>query len=248
MWINIREFLIDASCKIDDFLQRPSEKKRRKLAFERSTAKEKRLAKDSQKKVALRSKQTTTVPPTNRLTEPSYAPEYQQHAPQPQNVGVWTGVKIGCGMFIVLPLIIGGIFLLFVAVPTCTTIREVKEKENAKQQADQSARSEHEQNEKIYQVSDANNDDTVTKEEFLDESYNDGYIVGLSKHDSNEETLPDKNIELMLGERPSSEKLAWKKGYADGFTGKKRGGKEDLPKLPEFPIKIDTDPIIFTLS
>ena len=49
----------------------------------------------------------------------------------------------------------------------------------------------------------------------------------------------------MLGDCPSSEKSAWKKGYADGFTGKKRGGKEDLPKLPELPIKIDTDPNLF---
>ena len=76
-------------------------------------------------------------------------------------------------------------------------------------------------------------------------AYNEGYIVGLSKHDSSEETLPDKNIELMLGDCPSSEKSAWKKGYSDGFTGKKRGGKEDLPKLPELPIKIDTEPNLF---
>jgi hypothetical protein len=243
MWVKVREFLIDASGKIDDFLQRPSEKKKRKLAFERSTAKEKRLTKDSQKKAAVRSKQTTSEPSTTRLIEPTYAPESQQYAPQPQNIGVWTGVKIGCGMFIVLPLIIGGIFLLIAAVPTCTAIREVKEK--AKQQADESAPSENEQNEITYQEPDSNNDGTVTKEEFLDEAYNEGYVVGLSKHDNNDDTLPDKNIELMLGDCPSSEKLAWKKGYADGFTGKKRGGKEDLPKLPELPIKIDTDPNLF---
>jgi len=78
-----------------------------------------------------------------------------------------------------------------------------------------------------------------------DTAYNEGYVVGLSKHDSNEDTLPDKNIELMLGDCPISQKSAWKKGYADGFTGKKRGGKEDLPKLPELPIKIDTDPNLF---
>jgi hypothetical protein len=78
-----------------------------------------------------------------------------------------------------------------------------------------------------------------------DTAYNEGYIVGLSKHDNSEETLPDKNIELMLEDCPSSEKSAWKKGYADGFTGKKRGGKEDSPKLPEFPVKIDTEPKFF---
>ena len=78
-----------------------------------------------------------------------------------------------------------------------------------------------------------------------DTAYNEGYSVGLSKHDSNEDTLPDKNIELMLGDCPSSEKTAWKKGYADGFAGKTRGGMEDLPKLPDLPIKIDTEPNLF---
>jgi hypothetical protein len=78
-----------------------------------------------------------------------------------------------------------------------------------------------------------------------DTAYNEGYVVGLSKHDNKEDTLPDKNIELMLGDCPSSEKIAWKKGYADGFSGKIRGGKEDLPKLPELPIKIETEPKFF---
>ncbi|MFM2220814.1 MAG: hypothetical protein RLZZ553_562 [Verrucomicrobiota bacterium] len=78
-----------------------------------------------------------------------------------------------------------------------------------------------------------------------DAAYDEGYAVGLSKHDSKEDTLPDKNIELMLSDCPSNQKTAWKKGYTDGFTGKKRGGMEDLPKLPELPIKIDQEPNLF---
>ena len=38
--------------------------------------------------------------------------------------GVWSGVKIGCGMFIVLPLIILALFVLIFAVPTCNGIKK----------------------------------------------------------------------------------------------------------------------------
>ncbi len=47
-----------------------------------------------------------------------------------QNKGmtIWDGVKIGCGIFIVLPaIIIVGIFLIL-CVPTCAAIKDQREK------------------------------------------------------------------------------------------------------------------------
>jgi hypothetical protein len=43
-------------------------------------------------------------------------------------ISVWDGVKIGCGIFIVLPtIIIIGIFLILF-VPTCAAIKDQKQK------------------------------------------------------------------------------------------------------------------------
>jgi hypothetical protein len=39
-------------------------------------------------------------------------------------ITVWDGVKIGCGIFIVLPAIILGLFFLLVAIPACSKIKE----------------------------------------------------------------------------------------------------------------------------
>ena len=44
-------------------------------------------------------------------------------------VTVWDGVKIGCGIFIVLPAIIFGFILLLVGIPTCSAIKEQHAKE-----------------------------------------------------------------------------------------------------------------------
>lgn len=49
-------------------------------------------------------------------------------------ISVWDGVKIGCGIFIVLPTIIIGIFLIL-CVPTCAAIKDQRQK--AKQRIEQ---------------------------------------------------------------------------------------------------------------
>lgn len=63
-----------------------------------------------------------------------------------QQSGVWSGVKIGCGIFIVLPLIIIGITMA-VAVPACGALKEQKE---AIEKIKKEARAKHEhQNKRI---------------------------------------------------------------------------------------------------
>ena len=50
-----------------------------------------------------------------------------------QQPGVWSGVKIGCGIFIVLPCILIGVFMIF-ASTTCGIVKEQKKAiEKAKQ-------------------------------------------------------------------------------------------------------------------
>jgi hypothetical protein len=49
-------------------------------------------------------------------------------------VTVWDGVKIGCGIFIVLPAIIFGFILLLVGIPTCSAIKEQHAKEKRAKQ------------------------------------------------------------------------------------------------------------------
>lgn len=54
--------------------------------------------------------------------------------------GVWSGVKIGCGMFIVLPAILIGVFMA-IAVPTCGAINKQRETiEKVKQEAREKAK------------------------------------------------------------------------------------------------------------
>jgi hypothetical protein len=46
-----------------------------------------------------------------------------------QKVTVWDGVKIGCGIFIVLPAIILAFIILLLGIPTCGAIGEARAKE-----------------------------------------------------------------------------------------------------------------------
>jgi hypothetical protein len=56
---------------------------------------------------------------TARIRTPqAYVPTPPPPQPQqaPRDPGVWTGVKLGCGMFIVLPIIIGLIIIVFLVI------------------------------------------------------------------------------------------------------------------------------------
>ena len=46
-----------------------------------------------------------------------------------QTITVWDGVKIGCGIFIVLPAIILAFIILLLGIPTCGAIGEARAKE-----------------------------------------------------------------------------------------------------------------------
>lgn len=54
-----------------------------------------------------------------------------------KSVTVWDGVKIGCGIFIVLPAIILAFIILILGIPTCGAISEARAKE--KQRKEQKA-------------------------------------------------------------------------------------------------------------
>lgn len=89
-----------------------------------------------------------------------------------------------------------------------------------------------------------------TCEEF---GYNDGFIVGQARHDNNESGLSERRIATLArihseshvsyGEDRSAAEyqLGWKRGYADGFAGRARGGGEQAP-LPSLPLTITREP------
>lgn len=46
-----------------------------------------------------------------------------------KQISVWDGVKIGFGIFIVLPTIVIALFVLFICVPTCAAVKKQRAKE-----------------------------------------------------------------------------------------------------------------------
>jgi hypothetical protein len=60
-----------------------------------------------------------------------------------QTITVWDGVKIGCGIFIVLPCLIFALFLLILGVPTCGAISEARAKEKQRKEVLQAQESQN---------------------------------------------------------------------------------------------------------
>jgi hypothetical protein len=83
--------------------------------------------------------------------------------------------------------------------------------------------------------------------------YNDGFIVGQARHNNKEAGLDDARIALLSrinseshaeggqGRSAIEYQTGWKKGYADGFAGKTKGGGEQKP-IPHLPISISRVP------
>jgi hypothetical protein len=86
-----------------------------------------------------------------------------------------------------------------------------------------------------------------------DIGYNDGFIVGQARHNDKMAGLDPVRIELLSrinseshiesggGRSAADYQDGWKKGYADGFLGKARGGKMQK-SLPRLPIIISREP------
>ena len=81
----------------------------------------------------------------------------QKHA----SITIWDGVKIGCGIFIVLPCLILVFFMLILGVPTCGAIKDARAKEKQRREATER------ENESILAIADTNGDGTITKMEYL---------------------------------------------------------------------------------
>jgi hypothetical protein len=60
-----------------------------------------------------------------------------------QTITAWDGVKIGCGIFIVLPCLILALFLLILGVPTCGAISEARAKEKQRKEVLQAQESQN---------------------------------------------------------------------------------------------------------
>jgi hypothetical protein len=83
--------------------------------------------------------------------------------------------------------------------------------------------------------------------------YNDGFVVGQARHNNNEAGLDDARIALLSrinseshaeggqGSSAAEYQTGWKKGYADGFAGKAKGGGKQKP-IPQLPISISRVP------
>jgi hypothetical protein len=158
----IREFLIASWQKFDDLCQNPSASKKQKLANVRSYEKEQRLARDFIR-FEKNQKSSDAMQPTlihNQLHAGANHPPKQYGAGQ--NIGIWTGVKFGCGMFVVLPLILFGIGFLVIMLPTCTAITTQRQKTEQKATSGNSR-----EDEKIMAIADSNGDGTVTREEYF---------------------------------------------------------------------------------
>jgi hypothetical protein len=78
-----------------------------------------------------------------------------------QTITVWDGVKIGCGIFIVLPCLILAFFLLILGVPTCGAIKEQRAKEKQRREATER------ENDSILAIADTDGDGVITKMEYL---------------------------------------------------------------------------------
>jgi hypothetical protein len=60
-----------------------------------------------------------------------------------KTITVWDGVKIGCGIFIVLPCLILALLLLILGVPTCGAISEARAKEKQRKEVLQAQQSQN---------------------------------------------------------------------------------------------------------
>ena len=51
-----------------------------------------------------------------------------------KSITIWDGVKIGCGIFIVLPALVIGFIILVIGIPTCGAIKQERAKEKQRMQ------------------------------------------------------------------------------------------------------------------
>ncbi len=170
MWIEIRESLIVFCQKIEDFnAGKRSEKQKNKIIYQRSLAKERRFANDAMRAEEKQKKAfSSELQSVHRQPQSGNAPPLPQQQAPTQNIGVWSGVKLGCGMFIVLPLIVFSIILAVLLVPTCLSVNSKIEKGRQiekERQIESSGISE--ENEKILAVADTDGNGTITREEYL---------------------------------------------------------------------------------
>ena len=165
MWIELRENLIVFCQKIENYnAGKRSEKQKNKTIYQRSLAKERRFANDAMRAEEKQKKAfSSELQSVHGQPQSGNAPPLPQQQAPTQNIGVWSGVKLGCGMFIVLPLILLGVVLLCIMlVPTCIRIRN--EKQNTEQKASSGI---SEENEKILAVADTDGNGTITRDEYL---------------------------------------------------------------------------------
>ena len=165
MLIKLRELIIGISHKIDDMLARPNAKQKRKLDSQRSLEKDQRLAND-----AIRSEAKQKIAETQdslsrqRQQQASNAPPIPQQNATGQNIGVWSGVKLGCGMFIVLPMILLVVLLLFPSM--CSTIQKVSAGKKIQNKEDASHKLSVEE-QTILSNADTDGNGIVTREEYF---------------------------------------------------------------------------------
>lgn len=166
MLAEIREFIIGLSHKIDDLLLRPSVKEKRKLVAKRTIEKEMRLSNDLSRTEAKQTKKehiSGQRQPIAMQTQQSFQP----HPPHKQqaSVGVWSGVKIGCGMFIVLPIILFLVVFIGLAILAWPSIK--KQREKTKQRTEDVSHALTDKENTILLNADTDGNGVVTREEYL---------------------------------------------------------------------------------
>jgi uncharacterized membrane protein len=169
MLVRIREFIITLSNKIDDILLRPSVKEKRKLDAQRAIKKEIRLSKDLSRSEARQAqmKPGEQIAGLSQTIEAQQSiPSYQPHQQQ-ASIGVWSGVKLGCGMFIVLPIILFLAVFLVLALFAWPSIK--KQREKTKQTTEHVSDALSDKEKAILSNADTNGDGKITREEYFAE-------------------------------------------------------------------------------